>query len=271
MKFVEDYESAKYYDTLPAFSYEFYDYLYSDTIGINSDSIIADVGCGTGRLTLDFLCRGNKVYGIDPDKNMRDICFDKCHEFRYNLKLIDGTEKNMNIPNNSVDYIIVSQAFHRFEPKEFKKECDRVLKEKNNVLIIWYRVDFYKPIFKELLQIVKKNYTNYHTRYLTDEIEGAKLEEKENNDIAQCFFENNSIMKEVISTAHLNKEQFKNLALSLALFPITHEMNTVSKVLSDKEFDMDGYKNGINTIFEKYSKKDVIDLKFRVQIHSKKR
>ena len=34
MKFVEDYESAKYYDTLPAFSYEFYDYLYSDTDSI---------------------------------------------------------------------------------------------------------------------------------------------------------------------------------------------------------------------------------------------
>lgn len=268
--FVDDYESAMFYDTLPRFSAEFYNFLYGNDIGITKESIIADIGCGTGRLMIDFLDRGNKVYGVDPDKNMRIICEKKCSEYVGNFELIEGTENNTKLPDKSIDYVVVSQAYHRFNPELFKKECERILKNKNNVLILWYRVDFSAPIFKEMLQSIKDSYLNYKTRYDTTEIGGAKLEEIENNEIAKQFFDYNSNMKDIISFANIKREDFISLGLSLSLYPITHEMNTVSKVLRDESFDKDKYLLSLNKIFDKYGCDDIITLKFKVQIHSSK-
>jgi len=40
--------------------------------GLTSGSIIADVGSGTGILTEMFLRNGNTVYGIEPNREMRE-------------------------------------------------------------------------------------------------------------------------------------------------------------------------------------------------------
>ena len=266
ISFVEDYESANYYDALPGFDQKLFDYLYND-LGMNKNSIIADIGSGTGRLTYDFLNRGNTVYAIDPDANMRTICENKCREFK-NFISINGTEENMNIDANSVDFVVASQVFHRFNPDKFKLECKRVLKGKFNVIIIWYRVDFTNPIYSKMLASVKKRYSAYKTRYTTDEIQGAYLEEEENNNDAQKFYDNRSKMATIECKANLTNEEFMKLGLSLSLYPITHEMNTVSKVLESKEFNLEDYKNDLVEIFNQYSKDDVITLPLKVQVHS---
>lgn len=266
-KFVEDLESAKYYDALPRFSGEVYDYFKK--IGVDK-KIIADVGSGTGRIAIDFLERGNTVYGIDPDSNMQSICEKKCQGFKSFIS-IDGTDANMNIPDHSVDYVVVSQSYHRFDRVLFKKECNRVLKDKNNVIIMWYRVDFKNSIYASMLEAIKKNYKDYATRYETDEITGAAEEESTNNIDAADFFDGNSHMENVISKSYLTRDEFINLGLSLVLFPITHKMNSVSEVLKQKSFKKEDYVKDLNSIFDKYSKDGKIELVFNVQIHSYKK
>lgn len=263
--FVDNYESARYYDALPRFSKEVYDYLKK--IGVEGKAV-ADVGSGTGRITIDLLENNNFVYAIDPDDNMRSICVSKCKNYE-GFVSVDGTDINMNIPDNSVDYVLVSQSFHRFNPKLFKSECERVLKDKNNIIIIWYRIDFTNPIYADMLESVKKNYRDYATRYECDEIEGAFLEEKANNIAAKKFFKGNSSMKEITSKSFLNLEEFLTLGISLALYPITHKMNNVSEVLKEKTFKKDEYIEDLKRIFNKYSQKNQIELIFNVQIHSK--
>lgn len=265
LSYVDDYESAKYYDALPRFSKSVYDYL--EQIGIKN-KVVADVGSGTGRTAIDFLERGNTVYAIDPDSNMRSLCENKCAQFKERFISVDGTDACMNIADKSVDYVFVSQSFHRFEIEYFKEECSRVLKDKNNVIIVWYRVDFKNPIYASMLSSIKKNYKDYTIRYDTDEITGAKIEEQANNEDANKFFDGNSHMEEVMSTPLLSLEEFLTLGLSLALFPITHKMNSVSEVLKQKSFHKEDYINDLKDIFNKYAKDDKIELKFNVQIHS---
>lgn len=268
--FVEDLESAKYYDTLPRYSKEFYDYLYSNKIGLSKDSVIADVGCGTGRIMIDLLSRGSYVYGIDPDENMRKICEKKCDGYKDSFTLVDGTDANMNIPDKSVDFVIVSQSYHRFDPAKFKSECNRVLKNTNNVLIFWYRVDYEAPIISDMLESVKRNYSGYQTRYETDEVEGSKLEVEENNVIAGQFFDNNNVIHNIPTNMPLTRDEFVNLGLSLALLPITHEMNTISKVLEQPNFHKDDYIKDLNSIFDKYQKDNHLILSLNVQLHASK-
>ena len=263
--FVEDLESAKYYDALPRFTKEIYDYL--ETLGIKN-KVIADIGSGTGRIAIDLLERGNTVCCVDLDENMRNICDKKCNSFKDRYISVNGSDIKMNLKTKSIDYVITSQSFHRFNPIRFKNECNRVLKDNKNIIIIWYRVDFSDPIIKDMLTSLKNNYKNYETRYNKSEIDGSKEEELLNNESAIKFFNNQSIMKEIYSKPLLNEEEFITLGLSLSLFPITHEMNTVTKVINSKEFNKEEYIKDLKSIFKKYSKDNKIELIFKVQIHS---
>ena len=53
----------------PNYPKSFFDYLYGD-IDLSDKAIILDAGAGTGKVTKEFLKRGNSVYAIEPDKDM---------------------------------------------------------------------------------------------------------------------------------------------------------------------------------------------------------
>ena len=267
--YVEDYESAKYYDVLPRFSKEFYKCL-DEKFDINNKKI-ADVGCGTGRITIDLLNMNNTVYAIEPDENMRAICKEKCNKFDRRFIPIDGIDSNMNIPNQSVDYIIVSQSYHKFNPSLFKKECKRVLKPNGRILIIWYRIDYGNPIYSKLLENVKACYDEYKTRYgQISESEGSKIEETENIKSVIELFKNNYELIETMSIAKLSKKDFIDLNLSMAIFPIPHSLNTVTEIIKSDKFNNKEYVKTLEKIFKENAKNNKIELPFRVQIISNK-
>ena len=54
----------------PSYPLEIIDFLKEEMI-LAEDTIIADIGSGTGILTKLFLDNGNQVYGIEPNKDMR--------------------------------------------------------------------------------------------------------------------------------------------------------------------------------------------------------
>lgn len=263
--FVEDLESAKYYDALPRFSRNVYDLLEKK---LNmSNKVIADVGCGTGRIAIDLLEYGNKVFAIDPDVNMRTICNDKCSKFKDKFILINGTASKMNIDNNIVDFVLVSQSYHRFDPKPFKEECKRVLKKDGKVLIIWYRLDWKNEVYSKLLSNLKECFKTYESRYGSlNEVDGSKNEEKENISSVKELFNNKYIIEEIESDFDMNLDEFINLCLSMHLFPIAHSLTTVTKIINSYEFDKEKYISNLNKIFIDYSKKGKLTLPLRVQI-----
>lgn len=83
---------------------------------------------------------------------------------------------------------------------------------------------------------------------------GAKIEEGQNNIDALDFFDGNLHMENVNIKAFLNLEKFLTLGFSLALFPITHEMNSVSEVLKQKTFKKQEYLADLSKIFDRYKK-----------------
>lgn len=264
--FVEDIESATYYDALPRFDKKFYNNFFKET-GITKNSVLADIGCGTGRITIDLLENGNKVYAIDPDINMREICLKKCEKYKDKLFLLEGTDVKTNLKDESIDYVIVSQSLHRFNLENFRKECNRILRKKNNIIIIWYRVNFEDEIISEMLSSVRESYSKYRTRYNTDEKTGARIEESENNESATEFLKNNSRMVELYSVSCLTREEFLKLGLSLSLLPTAYDLNKISKLLRSTDFNKEKYLKNLNKTFDKYSKNNLLELKLRVQVH----
>jgi SAM-dependent methyltransferase len=103
---------------------------------LTNESIVADIGCGTGLSTMMFLENGNRVFGVEPNAPMRAAAVDYLREFP-DFKPIDGTSENTNLNDASVDLIVAAQAFHWFEPEKTRTEFKRILKPSGHVALMW--------------------------------------------------------------------------------------------------------------------------------------
>jgi ubiquinone/menaquinone biosynthesis C-methylase UbiE len=103
---------------------------------LQKNSIIADIGSGTGILSELFLKNGNIVYGIEPNIDMRNAAELFLKEYP-EFHSIDGSAESTNLKENVVDIITVGQAFHWFDQRKARKEFKRILKPDGFVVIIW--------------------------------------------------------------------------------------------------------------------------------------
>lgn len=127
---VENY--IKYRPSYPA---DVNEYLKSEGI-LRSDSVIADIGSGTGISAELFLKNGNVVYCIEPNDAMREAA-EKLLAGYYSFKSISATAEETTLSNNSIDLIICAQAFHWFDIPKVKVEFKRVLKSTGRICLMW--------------------------------------------------------------------------------------------------------------------------------------
>ena len=99
-------------------------------------SIIADVGSGTGLLAQLFLKNSNVVFGIEPNKEMREAA--KRFLRQYNtFKSISGSAEDTTLPAHSVDFVTAGHAFHWFDPHLARTEWLRILKPRGWAVLVW--------------------------------------------------------------------------------------------------------------------------------------
>jgi SAM-dependent methyltransferase len=127
---VENY--VKYRPNYPA---EIIPFLQSEC-DLMPDSIVADIGSGTGKLTELFLKFGNLVFGVEPNERMRAAAEKLLVDYS-NFKSVSGTAERTTLANSSVDLISAGQAFHWFNPGLARIEATRILKPHGWVALIW--------------------------------------------------------------------------------------------------------------------------------------
>ena len=147
---VEDYEKYR-----PSYPLEIIEFLTKEKL-LDKNSILADIGSGTGLLTKIFLANGNKVYGVEPNQEMREAGEIFLKKYN-NFQSINGSSENTNLPDHSIDLITAGQAYHWFNIEQTKIEFKRILKDfnKDNIILIWNNrtetTDFNKS-YEQLIQ-----------------------------------------------------------------------------------------------------------------------
>jgi len=126
---------ANYVKYRPTYPKEVLRFLQNE-LHLQTDSVVADIGSGTGISTKMFLENGNTVYGVEPNEPMRRAAEDFLRDFP-NFKSVDGTSENTTLPDRSIDFVTAAQAFHWFEPKKTRAEFKRILKPDAHVVLIW--------------------------------------------------------------------------------------------------------------------------------------
>ena len=99
---------------------------------------VADIGSGTGLLSLLFLENGHPVLGIEPNPTMRAAAESGLSGFSQ-FHSLDGQAEAIPLEEASISLLVAGQAFHWFDPTAFKAEAQRVLFPQGYVALIWNR------------------------------------------------------------------------------------------------------------------------------------
>ncbi len=112
-------------------------------IDFDARAVVADVGSGTGILSKLFLDNGNRVYCVEPNKEMRRVAEEDLSAYRPRFVSVDATAEATGLDDGSVDLVTVGQALHWFDFANARKEFQRILKRTGHLLVIynWRRSD----------------------------------------------------------------------------------------------------------------------------------
>jgi len=110
--------------------------LFQDEMNLRQNSVVADIGAGTGISAKIFAENGNTVFGVEPNEPMREAAIEFLRDFP-NFTAISGTAENTTLPDDSVDFVVAAQAFHWFDQTNTRREFKRILKESGFVVLIW--------------------------------------------------------------------------------------------------------------------------------------
>ena len=103
--------------------------------GLSKTSVVADVGSGTGLLSGLFLENGYRVFGVEPNREMREAAerrLGSCPRFRSVAAAAEATA----LPAASVDLVTCGNSFHWFDVGPARAEFSRVLKPDGRVAVL---------------------------------------------------------------------------------------------------------------------------------------
>ena len=123
-------------------------------------SAAADVGSGTGKLTAQLLRAGFRVYGVEPNGDMRRAA-EALLAGDPRFTSVDGTDRDTGLADGSVDLVTAAQAFHWFDGPAFARECRRVLRPGGRVFLIWH-VRRSAPVNRELARVFQTHCPDFH-------------------------------------------------------------------------------------------------------------
>jgi ubiquinone/menaquinone biosynthesis C-methylase UbiE len=114
-----------------------------DNKKISSNDIIADIGAGSGYhvFKMAILAKEGQVFAVDIQKEMlAAIATNPAYKTNKNIKTVLGGEKSVNLPENSVDKVLMVDVYHEFNyPYEMIMSIKNALKKDGEIYLIEYR------------------------------------------------------------------------------------------------------------------------------------
>jgi SAM-dependent methyltransferase len=107
-----------------------------DELGLTAETVVADIGSGTGFLSELFLLNGNAVVGVEPNDKMRAAAERLLHGYP-KFKSVKGTAEETTLDRASFGLVAAAQAFHWFDADAARVEFRRILKPSGWTALVW--------------------------------------------------------------------------------------------------------------------------------------
>jgi SAM-dependent methyltransferase len=208
--------------------------------GLTSDSIIADVGSGTGILTEMLLRNGNLVYGTEPNREMREAA-EGLLKYYPRFRSVAARAEETTLPDHSVDFVTAGQAFHWFDREKTREEFVRILKPRGWVALIWNeRVTTTTPFLVAYEQLLKDYSTDY------EQVDHRRIDD----DVIRDFFvSENFRLKQFNNVQVFDYEGLKGRLLSSSYAPEAGHQN-YEPMLAELERIFQAYQDEGRVAFE---------------------
>ena len=219
--------------------------LFKKELGLTADSIVADVGSGTGISAKLFLENGNTVYGVEPNDGMRLAAEQYLASFP-TFRSLKGRADETGLSSNSIDFVIAAQAFHWFEPAVTRNEFMRILKPGGYVALIWNE-----------RQIDTTRFLIEYEQFLLGYANDYRLvrHENVNDETLKGFFEKPFERKTFGNVQILDFDGLKGRVLSSSYMPAE----------SDERFER--MVEELRTLFAKYAENDRIKIFYDTRVY----
>lgn len=117
--------------------------LLIESLPLEKNSVVADIGAGTGYFSFPIAERvpEGKVFAVDIQQEMLDIIETrKAAGTVVNVETVLGAEDDVRLAPSSVDLILIVDAYHEFsDPYEMGLSMARALKPGGKLVLIEYR------------------------------------------------------------------------------------------------------------------------------------
>lgn len=111
---------------------------------------VLDLGAGTGKLTVRLVERGLDVTAVDPIPEMLEVLSSSLPD----TPALLGTAEDIPLPDDSVDSVLVAQAWHWFDAERALREVARVLRPGGRLGLVWNNRDERMGWVKDLGRII---------------------------------------------------------------------------------------------------------------------
>jgi SAM-dependent methyltransferase len=110
--------------------------LLKNKCGLTPDSTVADIASGTGIFTRILAENGNRVFGVEPNDEMRRAG-ERLLESYSGFTSIAGTAEATTLQDHIVDIVTAAQAAHWFDREKARREFVRILKPGGWLVLLW--------------------------------------------------------------------------------------------------------------------------------------
>ncbi len=157
----------------PSYPQEIIPLLQRET-GLIPQSVIADVGSGTGISAELFLRAGNVVHAVEPNREMREAAERLLAHFP-NFHSVDGSAQATTLPDHRMDFIVAAQAFHWFNTPETRAEFTRILKPGGHIVLIWNERKLHSTPFLQAFEQLLITFGTDYTKVRHENVNTAAL------------------------------------------------------------------------------------------------
>ena len=119
---------------------------------LTNNSVVADIGAGTGKFTRSLLQHEMQVFAVEPNQTMRQSAEELLTKFT-GFHSQPGTAEHTGLAGCSVDLVVAAQAFHWFSSVRTLEEFSRILKPDGWLGLIWNRRTMTEPFHRVRIKI----------------------------------------------------------------------------------------------------------------------
>jgi ubiquinone/menaquinone biosynthesis C-methylase UbiE len=140
---------------------------------LTPSALVTDIACGTGIFTRMLLENGNRVIGVEPNREMREAA-ERLLAGYDRFTSVAGSAEATSLPDASIDFATAAQAAHWFDLPKARREFVRILKPEGWAVLIWNERSTdttpFLRAYEELLIRYGTDYEQVRHEHTTDNI-----------------------------------------------------------------------------------------------------